>query len=72
MEGTFVCASSNLPLTPIRFVQRSAVMYPDRVAIVACGPGSSPRTWRQTWARCLALAAALVELGVTRHNVVIQ
>jgi hypothetical protein len=72
MEGTVLSAANNVPLTPISFLQRSDVVYPDRIATVASGGGSTPRTWRETWARCLSLAAALVELGVTRNNVVIN
>jgi hypothetical protein len=73
MEGTVLSSANNVPLTPISFLQRSAVVYPDRIATVASsGGGSTPRTWRETWARCLSLAAALVELGATRNNVVIN
>nr|CAB3470418.1 unnamed protein product [Digitaria exilis] len=73
MDGTVLCAANHVPLTPISFLQRAALVYPDRPAIVASsgsGPGSSPRTWRETWARCIRLAAALAGLGVSRHDVV--
>nr|CAB3467923.1 unnamed protein product [Digitaria exilis] len=73
MDGTVLCAANHVPLTPISFLQRAALVYPDRPAIVASsgsGPGSSPRTWHETWARCMRLAAALAGLGVARHDVV--
>ncbi|KAF8748342.1 hypothetical protein HU200_012939 [Digitaria exilis] len=71
MEGTVLCAANHAPLTPISFLERAALVYPDRPAVVASGPGAAPpRTWRETRARCLRLAAALAGLGVARHDVV--
>ncbi|TVU01106.1 hypothetical protein EJB05_53464, partial [Eragrostis curvula] len=71
MDATVLCAArNNVPLTPISFLQRSAVAYPNRIALVASGRGSTPHTWRETWVRCVSLAAALVSLGVSRHDVV--
>ncbi|CAL5047531.1 unnamed protein product [Urochloa decumbens] len=65
MDGTVVCAANHVPLTPISFLEHAALVYPDRPAIVASAPGSAlPRTWRETRARCVRLAAALAELGV--------
>jgi fatty-acyl-CoA synthase len=75
MEGTVLCSANHAPLTPISFLERTALVYPDRLAIVAsdgsAGGGGVARTWRETRARCLRLAAALaVRLGVQRHDVV--
>ncbi|KAL6848529.1 hypothetical protein ACP4OV_021823 [Aristida adscensionis] len=73
MEGTVLCAANYAPLTPISFLERAALVYADRPAVVAtAGPGrdAAPRTWRETRARCLRLAAALAGLGVARHDVV--
>ena len=71
MEGTVLCAANHAPLTPISFLERAALVYPDRPAVVASGPAAAPpRTWRETRARCLRLAAALAGLGVARHDVV--
>lgn len=72
MEGTVLCAANHAPLTPISFLERTALVYPDRPALVAHGPAAAaaPRTWRETRERCLRLAAALVGLGVARHDVV--
>ncbi|CAN6236912.1 unnamed protein product [Urochloa humidicola] len=70
MEGTMLCAANHTPLTPISFLERAALVYPDRPAIVAAGQSAPPRTWRETRERCLRLAAALAGLGVARHDVV--
>ncbi|WVZ81321.1 hypothetical protein U9M48_028711 [Paspalum notatum var. saurae] len=70
MEGTVLCTANHAPLTPISFLERTALVYPDRPAIVASGGGSAPRTWRETRTRCLRLAAALAGLGVAHLDVV--
>ncbi|CAL5060741.1 unnamed protein product [Urochloa decumbens] len=70
MEGTVLCAANHAPLTPISFLERTALVYPDRPAVVAAGHSAPPRTWRETRERCLRLAAALAGLGVERHDVV--
>lgn len=74
MEGTVLCTANYAPLTPISFLERAAVVYPDRPAIVSPGLGntSAPvKSWLETQRRCLRLAAALVALGVAGHDVVI-
>ncbi|TVU33636.1 hypothetical protein EJB05_25466, partial [Eragrostis curvula] len=68
MEGTMLCAANHVALTPLSFLERTAAVYPDRLAVVASG--AAPRTWRETRARCLRLAAALAGLGVQRRDVV--
>ena len=72
MEGTVLCAANHAPLTPISFLERTALVYPDRPAVVAAGHAAAPppRTWRQTRDRCLRLAAALAGVGVARRDVV--
>ncbi|TVU33641.1 hypothetical protein EJB05_25471, partial [Eragrostis curvula] len=70
MDGTVLCAANHVPLTPLSFLERTALVYPDRPAIVASGSGAAPRTWRETRARCLRLAAALAGLGIQRRDVV--
>jgi fatty-acyl-CoA synthase len=73
MEGTVLCAANHAPLTPISFLERTALVYPDRPAVVAAGHAAAqppPRTWRETRDRCLRLAAALAGLGVARRDVV--
>jgi fatty-acyl-CoA synthase len=48
-------------LTPLSFIERTAAVYPDRVAIIH---GSFRQTWRQTNARCRRLASALAGMGL--------
>jgi fatty-acyl-CoA synthase len=54
-------AANHLPLTPLRFLDRTADVYPQRLAIVH---GSLRQTWAQTRERCYRLASALVRMGV--------
>ncbi|XP_044410921.1 butanoate--CoA ligase AAE1-like isoform X1 [Triticum aestivum] len=70
MEGAVLCAANHAPLTPLSFLERSALVYPDRPAVLAAAGDAPPRTWRETRARCLRLAAALAGLGVQRRHVV--
>ncbi|KAK1406670.1 hypothetical protein QVD17_42178 [Tagetes erecta] len=58
MEGTIRCAANYVPLSPISFLERSAVVYGDRLSVVYAHRLSF--TWRQTHQRCLKLASALV------------
>ncbi|HSW18737.1 MAG TPA: acyl-CoA synthetase [Ramlibacter sp.] len=54
-------AANFVPLTPLRFLDRTADVYPQRVAIVH---GGLRQTWAQTRERCYRLASALVRMGV--------
>ncbi|XP_009764164.1 butanoate--CoA ligase AAE1-like [Nicotiana tabacum] len=57
-----------VPLTPISFLERAADVFRDRTSVVF---GSSVKyTWESTHSRCLKLASALVQLGISRGNVV--
>ncbi|CAN1127606.1 Butanoate--CoA ligase AAE1 [Linum perenne] len=67
MEGTTKCSANYIPLTPISFLHRSAVVYADRPAVVH---GAVSYTWRQLRQRCVRLASALTSLGVSRGDVV--
>ena len=48
-------------LSPLGFIERSAGIYPDRIATIY---GSRRQTWRETYARCRRLAGALVQRGI--------
>ncbi|KAG8369274.1 hypothetical protein BUALT_Bualt15G0134400 [Buddleja alternifolia] len=61
------CSANYIPLTPISFLERSAVVYRDRVSIVY---GDLKFTWKQTHDRCVKLASALSNLGISRGHVV--
>jgi fatty-acyl-CoA synthase len=49
------------PITPILFLERSAQIYPNRVAIIH---GKLRQTWMQTDERCRRLASALQKHGI--------
>jgi fatty-acyl-CoA synthase len=50
-----------VPLTPLSFLERSATVFADDIAIVQ---GRIRRTWRDTYRRCRQLASALTRAGV--------
>ncbi len=56
-----------VPLTPLSFVERSAYIYPDRVALVH---GKRRYTWAETYERCRRLGSALKQLGVGKGDTV--
>ncbi len=49
------------PLTPISYLERSALLYPD---YLATRHGDATTTWREVHQRCLLMASALVGRGV--------
>ncbi len=48
-------------LTPLSFLERTASVYPERIALVH---GGQRQTWRETYARCRRLASALERRGI--------
>ncbi|XP_060207819.1 butanoate--CoA ligase AAE1-like isoform X1 [Lycium barbarum] len=67
MEGTIKCSANYVPLSPISFLERSAVVYGNRVSIIY---EDVKFTWAETRGRCLKLASALTQLGICRGDVV--
>lgn len=67
MEGLVRCSANYAPLTPISFLERAARVYRDRTSVVY---GSLRFTWKQTFLRCVKLASALTQLGISRGDVV--
>ncbi|MDS1309717.1 MULTISPECIES: AMP-binding protein [Marinobacter] len=59
--------ASYTPLTPISFIQRTALAHPTRTAVIH---GSISRTWAETYQRCLKMASALRKLGVRKGDTV--
>jgi fatty-acyl-CoA synthase len=55
------------PISPLSFIERTAEVYPDRLAIVH---GALRQTWGQTYARCRQLASALQRAGIARNDTV--
>ncbi len=49
------------PLTPLSFIERTAAVYPDRLAIIH---GEFRQTWAETYKRCRQLASALSQHGI--------
>ncbi len=54
-------------LSPLGFIQRTAEVYPERLAIVH---GSLRQTWSQTYTRCRQLASALQRAGIGKNDTV--
>lgn len=67
MEGSIKCSANYVPLTPISFLERSAVVYRDSVSVVY---RDVKYTWKQTRERCVRLASALAQLGISHPDVV--
>jgi fatty-acyl-CoA synthase len=56
-------AANHVPLTPLSFLPRTALIHPDRVSVIH---GPRRFTWAETAARCRRLAAALARRGIGR------
>jgi len=48
------------PITPLLFIERSAQIYPNKIAVIH---GKLRQTWAQTYERCRRLASALQKHG---------
>jgi len=55
------------PLSPLSFIERSAEIYPDYLAVIH---GSLRRTWSQTYTRCRQLASRLQRAGIGKNDTV--
>src|SRR4249920_3628906 len=53
--------ANHAPLTPLTFIEWSASVYPDRLAVIH---GARRFTWKETYARCRRLASALAKRGI--------
>ena len=56
-----------VPLTPLTFLERTAGIFPDHLAIVH---GAVQRSWSETRARCCRLASALHKRGINLGDTV--
>lgn len=54
-------------LSPLTFIERSAFIYPNRVAVIH---GDKHYTWQETYTRCRQLASALVQHGIGKGDTV--
>ena len=58
-------------LSPLDFLERTATVYPDRLALVhGLGAKAIRRTWKQTYQRCCQLASALKRSGIGKNDTV--
>jgi fatty-acyl-CoA synthase len=55
------------PISPLSFIERSAEIYPQRLAVVH---GKLRRTWQELYARCRQLASALAKQGIGKGDTV--
>ena len=55
------------PISPLGFIERTAEVYPDRLAIVH---GALRQTWGETYARCRQFASALTQHGIGKNDTV--
>ncbi|SEJ31081.1 fatty-acyl-CoA synthase [Azotobacter beijerinckii] len=60
-KGLDRCKANYVPLTPLGFLDRAALVHPARVAVIY---GELQRTWAETRERCYRLASALVTRGI--------
>ena len=60
-------AANYVPLSPLSFLERSAQVYPSRLALIY---GPQRQTWAQTYDRCRRLASALAQRGVGQGDTV--
>nr|POF12574.1 putative acyl-activating enzyme 1, peroxisomal [Quercus suber] len=67
MEGLIRSSANYVPLSPISFLKRSALVYRDRTSVVY---GDVRYTWKDTLERCTKLASALAQLGISRGDVI--
>ncbi|WP_131668478.1 AMP-binding protein [Psychrobacter pygoscelis] len=65
-------AANHQPLTPIDFIERSALAYPDKVAIIYddLQHNELTQTWGETFTRCRKLADGLKKLGINKNDTV--
>ena len=59
--------ANHAPLTPLSFLERTADIYPERIALVH---GKMRRDYRELRARCRRLASALVRAGISPGDTV--
>lgn len=58
-------------MSPLSFIERSAQVYPDKLAVVhGTGPDALRRSWSQLYSRCRRLASALSRAGIGKGDTV--
>jgi fatty-acyl-CoA synthase len=59
--------ANHAPLTPLSFIERTAEVYPARLAVIH---GDLRRTWSEVYSRCRQLASALARHGIGKGDTV--
>ena len=59
--------ANHAPITPLSFIERTAEVYPSRLAIVH---GDLRQDWATTYRRCRQLASALTQAGIGKNDTV--
>jgi fatty-acyl-CoA synthase len=54
-------AANHAPLSPLSFLERTAAIWPERIAVIH---GRVRRNWRETASRCRQFASALTRAGI--------
>ncbi len=60
-------SANYVPLSPLGFLERSALVFPDRLSIVH---NHISYTWKQTSVRCKKMASALTQFGIKKGDTV--
>ena len=64
-------AANYAAMSPLTFLERTAQVYPNRLAVVhGLGAQTVRQTWSQTYDRCRQLASALTSAGVGKNDTV--
>ncbi len=66
-EGLDRTAANFQPMTPISYLRRAALTYPDHPAVIH---GNQRQTYAQLWSDCCKLASALTRRGIGRGDTV--
>ncbi|WP_158014344.1 AMP-binding protein, partial [Thauera phenolivorans] len=66
-QGLGKNAANYVPLSPLSFIERTAMVYPTRTSVIH---GVRRFTWSETYDRCRRLASALVAQGIERGDTV--
>ncbi len=66
-EGLDRNQANFVALSPLSFIERTAAVYPDHVALIY---GARRQSWKQTYQRCRRLGSALAARGIGRGDTV--
>ncbi|KAL7606193.1 hypothetical protein Lser_V15G19237 [Lactuca serriola] len=67
MDRLTKCPANYVPLTPLTFIKRAAIVYTNRTSVIYAGVRF---TWRQTYQRCCRLASSLRSLNIVKNDVI--